>query len=326
MIRESDLISIEADDKDILKAASYAEKSLTYTFNRMGKANYYDRARRIVIGVLGELTLQRYLKSRKTKFDLRGATHWTKKDRFDIFVKGKQLDLKTFMPTKGINDFKKLGKKWILDCSAFVPADQLGSRTLKEDDYYVFGIIIGNENKELNLQSSLLPETQRGPKYPIYFFWDYDWNKNDSNISLGKIRVTSDRDVDILLAGSDDGIGSEKNLILEQIKLKADKTYITKSVFHSLLFIRSSKMPSTKIRLEVPDKKLKLNISPSQWGDIWIYDAVVYLCGYLPKGEFKEKSVLRNRFYKGALQYGETKTDNREVIIKSLKPLKDILT
>ena len=61
------------------------------------------------------------------------------------------------------------------------------------------------------------------------------------------------------------------------------------------------------------------------WGNIWVYDGLVYFTGYMSKGEFREKSKRIPRFSKDIKQYYETRTDNKGVLIKEFYSLKDIL-
>lgn len=61
------------------------------------------------------------------------------------------------------------------------------------------------------------------------------------------------------------------------------------------------------------------------WGNIWLYDGLVYLTGYITKGEFKENSREIPRFYKDCKQYGETKTVKRMMYVKDIHSISDLL-
>jgi serine phosphatase RsbU (regulator of sigma subunit) len=91
MITKDDITIVEVTDQMILDAVHYAEKSLQYTFNRMGSRNLYDRVRNIVKGILMEAAFKRLLDYHEVKYDLLGHTHWTKRDRYDVGINGWSL-------------------------------------------------------------------------------------------------------------------------------------------------------------------------------------------------------------------------------------------
>jgi hypothetical protein len=56
MITRDDIFVVEVTDQMILDAVHYSEKSLHYTFNRMGKRNPYDRVGNPIEYVWGPFT------------------------------------------------------------------------------------------------------------------------------------------------------------------------------------------------------------------------------------------------------------------------------
>ena len=66
-------------------------------------------------------------------------------------------------------------------------------------------------------------------------------------------------------------------------------------------------------------------ITNFDWGNIWIYDSLVYFTGYISKTDFIRKSIIIPRFSKDVKQYKETKVINRGMFIKDLLPLKNLL-
>ena len=135
MITKNDIIVVEVTDSMILDAVHYAEKPLHYTFNRMGKANPYERVRNIVKGLIMESAFKKLLDHHNVKYDLLGNTHWTKKDRYDVGLDGRRYDIKGYFvgepsKVKAI----KVDPVWLFDCCALVPADQLNAKSLKQDD------------------------------------------------------------------------------------------------------------------------------------------------------------------------------------------------
>lgn len=122
MITKDDIFTVDVTDKMVFDAVHYAEKSLHYTYNRMGSSNMYDRVRNIVKGLIMESAFKRLLDYHHVHYDLLGNTHWTKKDRCDVGIDGHKYDIKGFFITESwkANEIKQdLG--WLLDCCALVP-------------------------------------------------------------------------------------------------------------------------------------------------------------------------------------------------------------
>lgn len=322
MITRDDIFIVHVTDDMILKGVEYAQKSLQLTFNRMGKANLYDRGRNIVSGIVMENALKRLLDYHNVEYDLLGATHWTKKDRYDVGIKGHRYDCKGFFigEQEKILEIKK-DKRWLLDCTALVPEDQVASRSLKDEDVYVFSFLAGTQMKHIGELYSMFAAGQE--RYLIHAFWDYDWHKNPEWRSLGQLLLESKMNEKIRLQIG--GQGKDRELIIEKIMLLPMSSKSTESQFYTALFVQTSDIPkgTLLVKSEIINKTERITVY--DWGNIWVYDGLVYFTGYMSKGEFREKSKSIPRFSKDVKQYHETKTDNRGLLIKELYSLKDIL-
>jgi len=322
MIDREDIFIVRVKTDTITKSVEYSQKSLHYTFNRMGKGNIYDRVRNIVSGVIMENAFKRLLDYHKVFYELLGNTHWTKKDKYDVGIRGNRYDIKGFF----ISDSEKIkniekDKRWLLDCSALVPADQIESRTLKNDDYYVFPFLIGRYIKNIQEMYSLFGVPEE--KYLVHLFWDYSWFKNPDWRTLGKIIIESkmNEKIHVAIGGQD----KSKELLIEKLLMIPLSTHKTNAEFYTLLFVQTNDTPTGKLIIESREIDKKEIIKSSDWGNIWLYDGLVYVTGYMSKGEFKEKSKYSARFSKDIKQYSETKTDNREIKIQELRSLREIL-
>lgn len=322
MITNDDIFIVEVSDKMILDAVHYAEKSLHYTFNRMGSGNLYDRVRNIVKGMIMEAAFKRLLDYHQVKYDLMGNTHWTKKDRYDVGIHGNKYDVKGFfISDRGKADAINKDKGWLLDCSALVPSDQINAKSLKDDDYYVFPFMTGEVIRDAVEGNNLF--NQGRYIYLIHVFWGYGWFKNLQWKSLGRLTLDSrmKRNIHIRLGGQ----GEDKELIIEEYNLRPNEKIKTKNPFYTVLFIQTNNDPSGDLLIKCDTLKEPERISPVSWGNIWFYNGLVFFTGYLSKGEFKNRSVEIPRFYKLCKQYGETKTDNHMLSIQGLNTLKQLL-
>jgi len=320
MITKNDIFRVDVSDKMILDAVHYAEKSLHYTYNRMGSANLYDRVRNIVKGLIIESAFKHLLDYHHVKYDLLGNTHWTKKDRYDVGIGGHKYDIKGFFITESakVNAIQK-DPRWLLDCSALVPSDQINSQSLKNDDVYVFPFMTGE--MERNSGPDLFSIDRY--RYMIHCFWDYAWFKNEGWKSLGRITIESKQNTTMKIR-----LGGQKEnheLLVEELILEPRSKVTTKNEFFTILFCQTNDDITSDIIVQSEKIPEVEKMGPNDWGNIWVYDGMVYFTGWMTKGEFKKKAVEIPRFYKKCKQYGETKTDNYNLLVQNLNPLYSIL-
>lgn len=320
MIRKDDIFLVEGTDQMVLEAVHYAEKSLHYTFNRMGKSNPYDRVRNIVKGLIMEAAFKRLLDHHNVQYNLLGNTHWTKKDRYDVGIDGHRYDIKGFFvgePSK-VNAIKN-DKGWLLDCSALVPSDQLNAKSLKEGDFYIFPFMVGDIDR--NQGPDLFDSIKH--KYRIHAFWDYAWFKNERWESMGKMTIQSQmEDIIRLRIGGQD---VNKDSIEEEYVIHPGETIQTKNEFFTVLFLQTTDTLSGELIIHCLEKNKTEEVDLADWGNIWVYDSQVYITGLMSKGEFKRRSREIPRFYKDCKQYSETRTVNNMLMIADLDPITPIL-
>lgn len=322
MIDREDIFIVRVKTEMVINAVEYAQKSLHYTFNRMGKGNLYDRVRNIVSGVIMEEAFKRLLDYHKVHYDLLGHTHWTKKDKYDVGINGHRYDVKGCVITDSekINDIEQ-DKGWLLDCSALVPADQIESRTLKDDDNYIFPFLTGRYMRDIREMYSLFDAPSE--KHLVHLFWDYGWFKNPDWRTLGKIIIESkmDEKIHIAIGGQDES----KELVIEKVLMMPLSLKKTNTEFYTLLFVQTNDTPKGGLIIESREIRKKEVIKDFDWGNIWVYDGLVYLTGYTSKEKFREESIFSGRFSKDIKQYPETKTNNRKMGIQELRSLREIL-
>ncbi len=318
MITKDDIIRVDISKDMILDAVHYAEKSLHFTFNRMASKDPYNRIRNIVKGLIMESAFKHLLNTHNVSYDLLGNTHYTKKDRYDVGINGIKFDIKGYFVDNSykINLINR-DVSWFLDCCALVPSDQIQSASLQKDDVYVFPFLIGACESGVP-QSSLLNFKE---KYLLHDFSDYKWIKNKTS-PLGKIFITSrcNSDISFRLGGQD----ANSDLLVEEIILKANSSYVSINSYQTVLFAQTNQLYSGSIVFTASKNGLTRTISVNDWGNIWVYDALVYFTGMITKGEFKNKTIEIPRFYHDCKQYSETQTLNNMMLIKDLYPIQTL--
>lgn len=347
VVKARDIKLLKAKKEWIRQGAEYAEKSWSCTFNRMGKADIYERMRNIVKGIAVQRALEDVLKKMGIKYEVKDRKKWYETDKYDIFVDGRKYDVKSFRcpyPTPN--------KEWFLDCSALVPTDQLHSRTLNDDDIYIFAFISFRKHTlyGYNPKSVLFKKcNNKDGEWIIHGFWKYGflkpprWTREYGADNLGYIRISSTSRKDIKKQFFLGGTRTKREFQFETVTLGTNVESVTVNDYFQLFFIRSvdGNIPDGKIEIDCENsditeiihplggfevakaKKGGLKLVQNDWSDIWLYDSYIYLVGFITKGDFIEKSEEIKRFDKSVKQF-EPQTDNNRLYVWQLNPIDDL--
>lgn len=344
MITANDIVTIELEKNWIRAGLNYALISWTSTFNRMGKPNPYSRLEKIVLGIIAELAIEKFLTDSKLDYETHGKTKWYEEDRYDIGINGFAIDVKSnFLDTRSPYIISKLNNlfedklNWFLKCHALVPLDQFNPglnqrRAHKRDKVYVFPFIEGHF-----IEDSFEPPL-------VHTFWDYKWLKRaecKDLPNLGELTIEYDgtlNNASITLYGTT----SKNQSCIEKIILTSNKLS-TKNNFFQVFSIEwtGTKKPDGNLKISSKVIKLKEIIKPeskfelekndegywpieNNWQSIKINNAKVHLLGWIYEEDFRIVGKEQKRFTKTIEQYSEIKVDNWGCLVKDLEPMNKI--
>ncbi len=355
MVTENDIVSIELENEWLREALDYALISWTSTFNRMGKPNPYSRVEKIVLGIIAEKAIEKFLIDNKITYETHGKTKWYEEDRYDLGIKGYAIDVKSnFLDKKSQYIINKLNsiigskEKWYLKCHALVPMDQFNPggnkrRAHKRDKIYLFPFLEGYFDENQN----------RGPL--IHTFWDYKWLKKGEHKdlpTLGKLTIKYDGSLKnclIRIYGT-----KKKNVAYVEDILLTKNEIVTKNEFYQVFSIECINEAPDGI-IQILSKKIKLNevINPracfsiendityniiggkrkkennykvvyNDWQSLNIYELKIHLLGWIDEEDFRITGNEFKRFTKSIEQYSEIKVDNWGCLVKELEPIKNL--
>lgn len=344
MINANDIISLDVKNEWIRSGLNYSLISWTSTFNRMGKPNPYSRIEKIMLGIIAELSIEKFLSDSKVKYETKGKTKWYEEDRYDIGLNGYAIDVKSnFLDLNSSYIINKLTnlfedkKNWFLKCHSLVPLDQFnpGSnerRAHKRDKIYIFPFIEG----------SFSHNTNNSPL--IHCLWDYKWLKRAEHKdlpNLGKISIEysgSIKNASITIYGTT----SKNNSCIEKIKLNTGNNLTINDFFQIFTIEWSSDTPPDgKIKLTSKVLKLIEIIKPeftfelekndvgywpkeNNWQSLNLHNSKVHILGWIYEEDFRIVGSEQKRFTKTIEQYSEIKVDNWGCFVKELEPMKSI--
>ncbi len=319
MLSPSALLHLPYDPSLTLGGIEYAKKSLHYTYNRM-HLGVAARLRKIVVGVAVELAFQHWLDANAVPYDRLGLTAFTQKDKYDLALGGRRCDLKSFL----ISDQRKItalrqNPAALLAASALVPDDQFRADSLSENDFYLFGFLLGRETRRREEMEIALANNQ--PTYLLYTPSDEAWRGEPVWHSLGRLALKCDTPaaLEVEVGGQDE----KRAAIVEQVSLAPRTRVQTRAEFFSLLYLHVPRLPGGVLGVSSAGVNQLLLIDDMGWANIWIYGVEIVLAGWLTKGEYRARS---QRLPAGSAvwQYPSTKTENRALPVRELRPIEEL--
>lgn len=318
MIGASDIIRLDYTPDLTEAGITYACRSLPHTYNRMG-GSPPDRMRRIAAGVAVELAFRRHLFRQEVPFDVKGTTPFTDPDRYDVSLGGHRCDIKSFLIThKNQISALHLDPTSILHAPALVPFDQYSGEGHREDDLYLFAFTTG-------LLAASTRDTQKARRagQPVHLIHTMPraWNKPRSWVPMRlALKSESDRSLQLEIGGQN----AEREFIVRRIKLQARQRIEIREDFHSLAYLHVGARPGARIGLHSPALPETHLVEPSDWNNIWVYGMDIYLAGWIPRQEFRQRAHVVQKGSR-VFQYNRTRTKNLAVNISDLKPLSAFL-
>lgn len=340
MRNSNEIVVLEVDEDWIEEGLNYALISWTSTFNRMGKPNPYSRLEKILLGIIAEKGVEKYLTDNQINFETSGKTKWYETDRYDLGINGYAIDVKAnFVDLRTTYISAKLAKlkvdklQWFFDCHALVPMDQFNPgknkrRVHRRDKVYVFPFVEGYFSKETTIDPL------------VHTFWDYRWLKRAEykNLpDLGRLKISYDGALEtssVIIYGT-----TKKNQVcIEKVNLNSPVLFTANNFFQAFSLRWEGKKPSGVLKIESADAGIIEMIQPecsfglekthsgywpvdNNWQSMSLYQGKIYLLGWALDEDLRINGNEFKRFTKTIEQYSETKVDNWGCVISELEPM-----
>jgi hypothetical protein len=319
MLFHADLLRLPYDDTLTRAGVEYAKKSLHYTYNRMHLPPG-PRLRKIVAGVAVELAFRRWLDANEVPYDLHGVTAFTEKDKYDLRLGGRRVDLKSFFLTdrEAITALRR-DPGWLLDAEALVPEDQLASAKLDDGDVYVFGFLTGLEARQQ--ADTRQAEAAGQPLELVATLADDVWLGRSKWRTLGALALKSNCGAPLELEVG--GQARDRGALAETLILPPGTRVVAQHRYYALLYLRAFRAPEAEVGVHSPNLQRTHVVRPVDWHNIWVYGMDVFVAGWLTKGELLARG---RRLPAGARvkQYPRTQTANRSVLVQDLRPVAEL--
>ncbi len=318
MLTPSDLLRLPYTPDLTTAGIAYACRSLAYTYDRMG-GTPADRLRRIVAGIAVELAFRRLLTAENVPHDLLGATPFTDPDRYDVALGGRRCDLKSYLIyRKDRIQALRAHPENLLAAEALVPADQLASDHLHDEDLYVFAFFA----------ALLTPHTRdvlraRAAGQPVYLLHALPdrWARSLNWRTLGRLVLKTETPAPLPLEIG--GQSEDRKFKEAKLTLRPGERTLLPGDWYGVSYLSGAEIPPARVGIHSPALEETYVIQPHEWANIWVYGMEIILAGYITRGEFRRRA---RRIPAGSpvFQYNHTQTDNMFVPVSELHPLPDL--
>jgi hypothetical protein len=147
------------------------------------------------------------------------------------------------------------------------------------------------------------------------------WRKPQQWNPLGALTLKSESGEELLVEihGQDSG----REWIRKTISLPPRTRATVHEGFYSISALHVRRLPDARMGIHCEALRETPVISPTEWGNIWVYGMDIFLAGYLGHAEFglaaKPLPVNARTF-----QYEHTKVKNLFVPVADLRPLQEL--
>jgi hypothetical protein len=318
MLKTNDLIRLPYAPDLTPTGIAYACRSLPHTYDRMGGSEIL-RLRRIVAGKAVELAFRRYLTAQNVPYDDLGATPFTDPDHYDIGFGGRRCDIKSFLFTQK-REIHRIHRSpsILLSASALVPTEQDASGSLADDDLYIFAFLtalVTDHPKELDRALAA------GQPSFIIFALPEAWAHPLDWLPLGPLALKSECATTITIEAG----GQDANRVFqtEQANLHPGVRTHLHTEFYSLAYLHTPNIPVGRVGLHSRHFDQLTIVKAHEWGNIWVYGMSIIFTGYMSCGEFRRRAADLPPGSR-VMQYAQTRTHNRSLLIADLHPLADL--
>lgn len=293
----------------------FALRSLAYTYEREGRPPY-GRLRRLVANIAVEVAFRRYLSQNNIPFEVKAATPFTDRERFDVVLDGHRCDLKSYLISRReqITEIRK-DSAVLMDAPALVPSDSHAGDGHSYNDLYLFAFMTGLAAVSREDLQKVLSKNQ--PYYLVHAM-PSAWSKPLNWTPLGALTLKSESAEELIveISGQDEAREMKrKGLSLPPgVKVKLDES------FYSITSLHVKRLPDARIGIRSERMGEAHIVAPHEWGNIWVYGMDILMAGYTTYEEMGTRSML---LLPGArtFQYERTYVKNLAMPFSRLKPM-----
>ncbi len=315
MIKVEDILRLTYTPDLTSGGIAGACRSLSHSYTGIGQAAY-GRLRHTVAQVAVELAFRRHLVDRGIRFGVRGPAAFTDPDHFNVVLRGRRLDIQTFLITHrqqvlAIQEDPAV----LLKAPALVPLDQYAAGGQSTEDVYVFAFLPGMIAESTASGRRSMPA--EGPVHLVHLM-PGSWAHPRVWMPLGPLVLKSENDgmLEIEIGGQN----RNREPLCCPVALPARTRLDLEADFHSVTYLHSGTAPGRRLGIRSPTRRETRVIEATEWHDIWIHGAAIFLAGWITRDQLRQRAKLIHEGTR-VFQYSRTRKENLAMPISDLKPI-----
>lgn len=319
MLTASDLLRLPYTPDLTEGGIAFALRSLTYAFERDG-ASPYNQLRRMAANTAVELAFRRHLSQNEIPFEVKTATPFTDRERFDVVLDGHRCDIKSFLISYREQATQiRRDPSMLLNVPALVPSDTHAGEGHAYNDLYLFSFMTGLVTQsQIDLQKVIA----KGLPHHLVHVMPKAWRHPAHWTPLGALTLKSESAEELLLeiSGQDEGRELKRMTISlpPKTKVKVD------GAFYTITSLHVRRIPEARVGIRCEARTETYLIAPADWANLWVYGMDIFMAGYLNYEEFGQRARMLPPNSQ-VFQYARTKTKNLFVQVADLKPMRKLL-
>jgi hypothetical protein len=318
MIKTSDIIHLPYTPDLTEGGIAFGCRSLASSSN-LKETLTPDRLRDLVGGMAIELAFKRSLSEQKVPFLILAPTPFTHPTHFDVFLGGHRCELNYQLITRR-QQITRLRKNpaLALHTSALLPLEQFSAERYKAEDVHIFAFLLGLvASSREEMDKALAAHQPACLIHPLPRGWSCpaDWHPLDNLVLKSECELPITMEIG--------GLNSEREFSTTQLELSPKKRAVVEQRFHTLAYLRASRIPERRIGLHTPSIGETHIMSPREWRNIWVYGLDIQMLGWLSHEEFQRKAGVLNAGMR-TFQIERTREKYLFVPMEELNPLKPL--
>lgn len=298
---------------------AYALRSLAYTYEREGRSPY-GRLRRLVANAAVELAFRRHLTQEKIPFEVKAATPFSDRERFDVVLNGHRCDIKSFLISRReqITEIRKRPSV-LMDAPALVPSDSHAGDGHSYNDLYLFVFMNGLVTAS---HTELQKAIAKGQPHHLVHVMPEAWRKPNAWTPLGALTLKSESAEELIVEVS--GQDEVREMKRETVSLPPGVKVKLDGSFYSITSLHVRRIPEARVGIRSERMNETHIAAPQDWENIWVYGMDILMVGYATYEEMGQRATLLQPNTR-TFQYERIHVKNLAMPVSRLKPMQKLL-
>jgi hypothetical protein len=120
------------------------------------------------------------------------------------------------------------------------------------------------------------------------------------------------------------GLDVDRRVVIDHMVVPARQSTRIGSDLYNILFIATGRIPTMKLRIDIPSRNANWLITPSAWSNLWLYETFLVLAGWLTREDIDHASKSHSLDVELRKHSRKARGSSR-IRIHELRPIEELL-